>query len=88
MSHTYNEKLIEALSRRFAEVSKRLNADMDTDLYSTIASILYDKPYESCLDLGENQDLRYSVKHCIVPVVLEFGGIHSEDVRRMASESE
>ena len=88
MSRNYNEKLIRELSMRFAKVSKRLNADMDTDLYSTIASIIYDKPYGSCLDLGENQDLRYAVKHCIVPIVLEFDGIHSEGVRRMASESE
>ena len=79
MKAELNKNLFNTLSSRFAEVSKKIDASEETDLYSLIASILYDKPYESCLDLGENQELRYKVKTCLLPIVVECGGITLDD---------
>ena len=79
MKTSLNQKLFDTISSRFMEVSKQLNETTETDLYSLIASILYDKPYESCLDLGENQELRYKVKTCLLPIVVECGGITLDD---------
>ena len=79
MKAELNKKLFDTLSSRFMEASKKIDASEETDLYSLIASILYDKPYESCLDLGENRELRYKVKTCLLPIVIECGGITLDD---------
>ena len=77
----YNQKLIRTLEGRFDELQAYLfrSFDGEEDLYSFIASIIYDKKYTECFDDGtpnsQGKELRDRVKQFLIPVVLECGGI-------------
>lgn len=82
----YNQKLIDTITERFEEVVSKLNTPnyLDKhDLYSLIASILYNKPYESCLETTTaGKELRMNAKHFLLQVVIDCGGYLSEDYEK------
>ena len=78
----YNEKLIfrvEQIFRLYSPVEAK-----GKDLYSYLASLVYDVPYEDCQEwkdgklYPEGKERRTRVKQMLRPIVLECGGI-SED---------
>lgn len=79
----YNQKLIRTLEDRFDKLQAYLFRafDGEEDLYSFIASIIYDKDYEDCCEWknGEpniqGKELRNRVKQFLIPVVEECGGL-------------
>lgn len=79
----YNQKLINTITERFEEIVSKLNTPdylYEHDLYSLIASVMYDKPYESCLETTtEGKELRMNAKHFLIPVVIDCGGYLSEE---------
>lgn len=85
--HNYNEKLLEVLVERFSlYVSNFRSLEDSVDLYSYLASIIYNLPYEECKEwkddkpYPEGKDRRDRVKRFLLPVVLECGGLFSDDV--------
>lgn len=81
---SYNKKLLKTLEDRFDKLQAYLFRafDGEEDLYSFIASIIYDKDYEDCCEIladgSLNPDghvLRDKVKQFLLPVVAECGGI-------------
>lgn len=78
----YNQKLVDTITERFEEIVSKLNIPdyLDGhDLYSLIASVMYDKPYESCLETTtEGKELRMHAKQFLLPVVIDCGGYLSE----------
>ena len=75
----YNQKLIRTLEDRFDKVFREF--DGVEDLYSFIASIMYDKDYADCCEIvdgkpnPQGKELRERAKQFILPVVVECGGI-------------
>lgn len=78
----YNQKLIRTLEDRFSKVFSEF--DGVEDLYSFIASIIYDKKYLDCCEWKDEKpnpqgkELRDRVKQFLIPVVEECGGITEE----------
>ena len=83
----YNQKLIRTLEDRFDKLQAYLfrSFDGEDDLYSFIASIIYDKDYEDCCEWknGEpniqGKELRDRVKQFLIPIVEECGGISESE---------
>ena len=79
----YNQKLIRTLEDRFDKLQAYLFRSFDgvEDLYSFIASIMYDKDYADCCEIvdgkpnPQGKELRNRVKQFLLPVVEECGGI-------------
>lgn len=84
----YNQKLISTLEDRFDQLQAYLFRafDDEDDLYSFIASIMYNKPVEECSEMypdgsfnPDGKELRRKAKEFILPVVLECGGIFTPE---------
>lgn len=85
----YNHKLLRTLEDRFDQIQAHLfrsfNQEED-DLYSFVASIIYDKDYEDCCEIKDGKpnpqgkELREQAKQFILPVVAECGGILEGEV--------
>lgn len=79
----YNQKLIRTLEDRFDKLQAYLfrSFDGEEDLYSFIASIMYDKDYADCCEIvdgkpnPQGKELRDRAKQFILPIVEECGGI-------------
>ena len=79
----YNKKLLRTLEDRFDQVQAYLFRAFDgtDDLYSFIASIIYDKDYDDCCEWKdgkpnkEGKERRDRIKQCLLPIVAECGGI-------------
>lgn len=97
----YNPKVIEALVVRFNEIAMKLDTvgtgDSDkTDIYSFLASIMYDMPYEECCEFTsdgkpnhEGKDLRNRAKQFVLPVIVKCGGLFDEATQaKMDKEDE
>ena len=75
----YNQKLIRTLEDRFDKVFSEF--DGVEDLYSFIASIIYDKKYLDCCEWKDEEpnpqgkELRERAKQFILPIVVECGGL-------------
>jgi len=81
----YNQKLIRTLEDRFDKLQAHLFRSFDGEnLYSFIASIIYDKDFEDCCEWKDGKpnprgkELRDRVKQFLIPVVEECGGIDNE----------
>ena len=74
----YNQMLI----KRLESIFKNFNSDeaQGKDLYSYVASLVYDVPYEDCREWKndrpnpDGKDRRSKVKQLIIPVIAECGG--------------
>lgn len=83
----FNKEFIVALRTRFTLLSDALqNADEISDLYSFIASIMYNRPVEDCGEIypdgsfnSDGKDLRTRAKQFIIPVALERGSIFTPE---------
>lgn len=83
----YNQQLLRTLEDRFDKLQAYLfrSFDGEEDLYSFIASIMYDKDYEDCCEWKngkpnpEGKELRDRVKWFLIPVVEECGGISESE---------
>lgn len=83
----YNQKLLKTLEDRFDKLHACYfgSFDGEEDLYSFIASIIYDKDYEDCCEWKngkpnpEGKDLRNRVKQLLIPVVEACGGISENE---------
>lgn len=83
----YNKKLLNELEDRFDKLQAYLfrSFDGEEDLYSFIASIIYDKDYADCCEIKdgkpnpEGKELRDRVKQFLIPVVVECGGISESE---------
>lgn len=79
----YNQKLLRILEDRFDKLQAYLfrSFDGEEDLYSFIASIMYDKDYADCCEIvdgkpnPQGKELRERAKQFILPIVEECGGI-------------
>lgn len=77
----YNQKLIRTLEDRFDKLQAYLFRafDGEEDLYSFIASIIYDKDYVDCCEIKDGKpnpggkELRERAKQFILPIVMECG---------------
>lgn len=84
-----NQKLLRTLEDRFDKLQAYLFRAFDAeedDLYSFIASVIYDKDYEDCCEIKngvinpQGKELRERAKQFILPVIAECDGIsESED---------
>lgn len=85
----YNEKLIFRVEQIF-----RLYSPVEAegkDLYSYLASIVYNVPYEECQEwkdgkpYPEGKERRMRIKQMLIPIVLECGGISddTDDIKKM-----
>ena len=73
----YNDKVIERMTQIFRNYN--IEDAKDKDLYSYIASIIYNKPYENCLSNSpDGYKLRMFVKQMLIPIILEYGGLFKE----------
>ncbi len=71
---TYNPDLLRTLEDRFGKIFNEF--DGVEDLYSFIASIMYDKKYVDCFEPNPlGKELRERVKQFILPIVEECGGL-------------
>jgi len=71
---TYNPDLLRTLEDRFGKIFNEF--DGVEDLYSFIASIMYDKKYVDCFEPNPlGKELRERAKQFILPVVEECGGL-------------
>ena len=84
----YNPELLKTLEDRFDKLQAYLFRafDDEDDLYSFIASIMYDKPVEECGEMypdgsfnPDGKQLRRKAKEFILPVALECGGIFTPE---------
>ena len=86
----YNKKLLTTLEDRFDKLQAYLDRvfqfEEGEDLYSFIASIMYNKDVDECREVNpdgspnpEGKDRRNRAKQFILPVVAECGGIFEED---------
>ena len=84
-----NQKLLRTLEDRFDKLQAYLFRSFDAeedDLYSFIASVIYDKDYAHCCEIKdgkpnpEGKELRERAKQFILPVVAECGGISESEV--------
>lgn len=82
----YNKELLKTLEDRFGTLHAYLLTSIDgkDDIYSHIASIIYNKPYEDCCEwkgdkpYPEGKELRNRAKQFLLPVVVECGGISDD----------
>jgi hypothetical protein len=83
----YNKKVVERIKKIFAEYN--IKDAEGKDFYSYIASIIYNKPYEDCLEFYDNseklenfntsgKELRMRVKQMLIPIIIEYGGLFEE----------
>ncbi len=92
----YNKELIQALEERFGVLHGFLLTSIDRtdDIYSHIASIMYNKPYEDCCEWKDNKpypagkELRNRVKQFLLSIVIECGGISddTDNIKKMVAE--
>ena len=83
----YNQKLIRTLEDRFDKLQAYLFRSFDgvEDLYSFIASVIYDKDYADCCEIKDGKpnpdgkELRERAKQFILPIVEECGGIRDSE---------
>ena len=83
----YNIETLLTIANRFDAVSSYLHYEFnnDDDLYSVIASIMYNKPIEDCKEFKDGlpnpdgKELRDRAKWFILPIIEECGGIFNED---------
>ena len=83
----YNPDLINNVLCRLYTVSHQIrNLREGQDLYSSIASAMYNKDYDECCELDKNgdfnplgKDRRDRIKRFLLPMVLECGGLFLED---------
>ena len=86
----YNKKLLTTLEDRFDKLQAYLDRvfqfEEGEDLYSFVASIMYDKDIDECREVNpdgspnpEGKDRRNRAKQFILPVIVECGGIFEED---------
>jgi len=83
----YNKELLRTLETRFDRLQTYLDREFEEgeDLYSFIASIMYDKDVAECKEMNPDGTLnptgkamRTWAKQFILPVVGECGGIFEE----------
>lgn len=84
-----NQKLLRTLEDRFDQLQAYLFRAFDAekeDLYSFVASVMYDTTYEECCEwkddkpYPEGKERRDRAKQFILPVVTECGGISESEV--------
>jgi len=84
-----NQKLLRTLEDRFDQLQAHLFRSFDSeedDLYSFVASVIYDKDYEDCCEWKngkpnpQGKELRERAKQFILPVVAECDGISESEV--------
>lgn len=86
----YNKQLLRTLEDRFDKLQAYLDRvyqfEDNEDLYSFVASVMYDKDIDECRDLHPNgtpnpegKMRRAWAKQFLLPVVIECGGIFEED---------
>lgn len=83
----YNRELLRTLEDRFGTLHAYLLTFIDgkDDIYSHIASIIYNRPYEDCCEwkddkpFPEGKYYRNKAKEFILPMVEECGGIFEPD---------
>ena len=83
-----NENLMRTLEDRFDKLQAYLFRAYtpDEDLYSFIASVMYNKDMDECKEFNpdgtpnpEGKDMRTRAKQFILPVVVECGGLYNEE---------
>lgn len=92
----YNQKLLRTLEDRFDKLQAYLfrSFDGEEDLYSFIASIMYNKDYEDCCEWKdgkfnpEGKELRDRAKQFILPVVVECGGVSTDPMLKEDTEND
>ena len=82
----YNSELLSVLKHRFDKLQAYLDRvfnPQEDDLYSFVASCMYDKDVEECSEFTldgkpnpEGKDLRRRAKQFLLPVILECGGLY------------
>ena len=80
----YNKDLLDRVENIF-----RLYSPIEIkgrDLYSYIASLVYDEPYEECCELNADgspnirgKELRERAKQFLLPIVAQYGGVTEEE---------
>ena len=86
----YNKELLKTLEDRFDKLQAYLDRvfqfEENEDLYSFVASVMYDKDIDECREVfpdgtlnPEGKKLRNFAKQFLLPVVIEYGGIFEED---------
>lgn len=86
----YNKKLLKTLEERFDKLQAYLDRvyqfEENEDLYSFVASIMYDKDIDECREMNPDgtpnprgRIMRYWAKQFLLPVVIECGGIFEEN---------
>ena len=93
----YNKELLKTLEERFDKLQAYLDRvfqfEENEDLYSFVASIMYDKDIDECREMNpdgtpnpEGKKLRTLAKQFLLPVVVECGGISddTEDIKKIA----
>lgn len=82
------KELIKLLEDRFDKLQAYLfrSYTPDEDLYSFVASVMYDKDMDECREFNsdgtpnpQGKDLRNRAKQFLIPVVAECGGIEEDD---------
>lgn len=82
------KELIKLLEDRFDKLQAYLfrSYTPDEDLYSFVASVMYDKDMDECKEFNldgtpnpQGKDLRNRAKQFLIPVVAECGGISEDD---------
>ena len=82
------KELIQLLEDRFDKLQAYLfrSYTPDEDLYSFVASVMYDKDMDECKEFNpdgtpnpQGKDLRNRAKQFLIPVVAECGGIMEDD---------
>ena len=84
----YSPDLLRTLEDRFDKLQAYLFRSFDgmEDLYSFIASIMYDKDYANCCEIvdgkpnPQGKELRDRVKQFLLPVVEECGGVSESSI--------
>lgn len=83
----YNKDALETLAIRIkylGSVLEEFSPEDTLDLYSYIASIIYNRPYEECCEIPdgianpEGKYLRNKAKEFIFPIITECGGLFDE----------
>ena len=86
------KELIKLLEDRFDKLQAYLfrSYTPDEDLYSFVASVMYDKDMDECMEFNldgtpnpQGKELRNRAKQFLIPVVAECGGLteDSEDIQ-------
>ena len=82
------KELIQLLEDRFDKLQAYLfrSYTPDEDLYSFVASVMYDKDMDECREFNpdgtpnpKGKELRNRAKQFLIPVVAECGGIAEDD---------